>query len=227
MPQRLAGLSFIAVSLLHLVAQLVAPDTAWAGGTQVLLMPALALVLLLSTAAPRPRVVRWALVALGCSWLGDSLPRLLDADAGFLAMIGCFWLAQVAWILAFWPWRDRSVLTRPAALAPYALAAAGLAAWCGASAGPLLAPVVLYAVVLTAMAVLATGLGRVAGVGGALFMASDSLIALHAFVGLDLPGQGFWVMLTYVLAQALLVGAVAREAGRAAPRRGGRVASAA
>src|ERR687889_1376452 len=62
---------------------------------------------------------------------------------------------------------------------------------------------------LTTMAVLSTGLGRLAGVGGAIFMASDAMIALRAFTPwYQPPVSGFWVMLTYIVGQALLAAAV-------------------
>ena len=88
---------------------------------------------------------------------------------------------------------------------------------CRDGAGALLVPVVVYGVALTAMAVLATGMGRAAGVGGAVFMLSDSLIALRAFADVDLPAHSFWVMLTYVVGQALLVAAVIARVSRVAP----------
>lgn len=204
----LAVLVAAAVTLVHLVTQFVAPNSWLAGGTQVLLMPALAAVLM--TAAPRPlsRLVRLALLALFFSWLGDTVPRFVEGDGGFLAMVGFFLLAQVVYAVAFWPWRDRSVLRRPALLAPYVVGVLALVGYVGAHAGSMIAPVTVYGIALATMAVLATGLGRVAAVGGLVFMLSDSLIALRAFAGLDLPASGFWVMLTYVAAQALLVRAV-------------------
>ena len=69
-------------------------------------------------------------------------------------------------------------------------------------------PVVVYGLALTTMAVLSTGVSTLAGVGGAVFMASDALIALGEFTGIDLPQQDFWVMLTYVAGQTLIVLAV-------------------
>ena len=57
------------------------------------------------------------------------------------------------------------------------------------------------------------GVNRLTAVGGALFLVSDGLIALDAFVaGFGLPAQGFWVMATYLAAQ------VAHRRRRAAPR---------
>ena len=60
------------------------------------------------------------------------------------------------------------------------------------------------------MAVLATGLGRLAGLGGAIFMLSDSLIALGAFRDWSGRGLSVAIMATYAVAQALLVIAIQR-----------------
>ena len=73
----------------------------------------------------------------------------------------------------------------------------------------------MYGGCLTAMAVLSTGVGRLAGIGGAVFLVSDGLIALGEFVpSFDLPHHDFWVMLTYVLAQALIAVAVVERNAR-------------
>ena len=86
---------------------------------------------------------------------------------------------------------------------------------CVGGAGEMLVPVLLYGACLGAMAVLSTGVNRFTAVGGALFLVSDGLIALDVFVpAFGLPAQGFWVMSTYVAAQALLVGGVLLERER-------------
>ena len=200
----LAAFGVLAVG--HLAAQL-AGATRLADITQWLLVPALAGALLTLTAGPRPRLVVLTLVALGCSWVGDTAPDLTGGDAAFLVMVGAFLLAQVAYIAAFWPDRRRSVLlVRRPLLTAYVLAVAALVWACAPHAGPLLVPVLVYGLCLGAMAVLATGVHPAAGVGGGLFLVSDGLIALDAFApGYHLAHHGFWVMLTYVLAQALLV----------------------
>ncbi|MBD7917473.1 lysoplasmalogenase [Cellulomonas sp. Sa3CUA2] len=181
--------------------------------SQWTLMPALAAVVLAATRPPRGRLVRWVLVALGFSWLGDLVPSLVADDLSFLVMVGFFLLAQVAYVVAFLPWVRRSVLHRRRVLVlPYAAVLVTLVALCAPHAGSLLVPVCVYGVLLTAMAVLATGLGRVAALGGAIFLVSDALIALEAFVpSWDLAGQGFWVMLTYTVGQGLLAAAVLRH----------------
>ncbi|KQV67942.1 hypothetical protein ASC64_12230 [Nocardioides sp. Root122] len=219
-PRAVSYVLLVLVAVVHLLAQLVAPEGVLAEATQPLLMPALAAVLVVGTPAPRPALVRVTLVALFFSWLGDTLPRLVSSDTGFLLMIGCFLLAQLAYICAFWGFRTGSVLGRPLLLAPYAVALVALVATCRAGAGGLLPAVVVYGTALAAMAVLATGLGRVAGIGGAVFMLSDALIALRAFADVDLPAHSFWVMLTYVVGQGLLVVAVRSRAADADCRAG-------
>ncbi|MGB3440506.1 MAG: lysoplasmalogenase [Actinophytocola sp.] len=210
-------LLFAALAIAHLAAQLVGAGTA-ATITQWLVMPALAALLWSATAAPRSRLVRFVLLALGFSWLGDSLPALFDGDTRFLSMVGLFLCAQVTYVVAFWPSRHRSVLRRPA-LAGYVLAFAVLLALCAPGAGGLLVPVVCYGLCLTLMAALATGVHPLTAVGGAVFFVSDGLIALDAFAGWYAPPvPGFWVMATYLAGQALIVaGVVSSTRSRPAP----------
>lgn len=228
----LAAGAFLLLSAVHLIAHLARAEQV-ANVTQWFVMPLLALVVWTATgatrgtaAAPaagprgRSRLVRWTLVALGFSWLGDSAPDLSSGDASFLTMVGFFLLAQVAYVAAFWPSRGSSVLRRPVLLVPYALALVALVVLCAPHAGALLVPVMVYGLCLTLMAVLSTGVNRVAGIGGAIFLVSDALIALGAFVpGFEVPGplsSGFWVMITYLAGQALLaVGILRRDAAEA------------
>lgn len=202
------------VTAVHLVAQLLGSD-ALSAATQVALMPLLAGALLTAVHQPFGRRVTGTLVALGFSWLGDTAPRLLDDDPAFLAMVGCFLLAQVSYIGAFWPDRSTSLLRRRRWLVvPYALVTALLVALCAGEAGGLLPAIAVYAGSLATMAVLATGVHRWAALGGAVFLVSDGLIALDAFTGLAPPATSFWVMLTYVAGQGLLsAGVLARGEG--------------
>ena len=207
-----------ATTLAHLTAQLAGADDV-ANVTQWFLMPLLAATLWLA-AGPRrsERLVRLAVVALGLSWLGDTAPDLVGDDISFETMLGFFLLAHVVYLVAFWPLRREGVLRRrPALVVPYAIVFVALVAVCAPGAGGLLVPVVVYGAALTAVAVLAT-FDRLAAVGGALFIVSDSLIALNAFADwYDLPMHGFWVMFTYVAAQVLLAVGVLRVASRPVP----------
>ena len=207
------------VALVHLTGQLAGP-TLLAHSTQVLLMPALAGVLLAGTTAPRGRLVHLVLVALLFSWLGDSVPRFTTGDTSFLLMVGFFLSAQLVYVVALWPYRHASLLRRPAALVPYGAFGILIVVLCAPQTGALLPAVAVYAAVIVAMAVLATGLGRLAGTGAVVFVASDALIALDTFGVMTLPGQGFWGMSSYITAQTLLIMAVRHRAQQAPAQAG-------
>jgi len=71
--------------------------------------------------------------------------------------------------------------------------------------GPLLIPVVAYGIVLSAMAAVATRCNRWVAVGGALFVVSDSLLAIDRFLpDAGIPLADFLIMLTYLGAQTLI-----------------------
>ena len=205
-------IAFVVVTVVHLFGQASAPDGVLTDITQVLIVPALAWVLLAGTPTPKSRLVRLVLAALVLSWLGDSLPRLAPdgSQIGFYLMVVPFLLAQVAYIAAFLPFAARSVLRDVPILAVYVLIWLVVLAIFTIGGGSIIASVV-YGSAVVAMAVLATGIDMVAGVGGALFVVSDALVGMHAFLQVDLPLHGLWVMLTYALAQALIVLAVARR----------------
>jgi len=211
--------AYVALALVHVATQLTGP-LGLRTATQVAAMPVLVLVVLARTRAPRSWLVVWLLAGLGFSWLGDTAPKLAG-DSSFLVMVGFFLLAQVAYVVAFWPRRARSVLRRgslawPAPLTAYLVVLVLLLVWCVPGAGPLLVPVVAYGVVLVAMAVLSTGVHPLTAAGGALFLVSDGLIALDAFADwYALPWHGVAVMATYLAAQGLLAaGVIALAASR-------------
>lgn len=208
------GAALIVVTAVHLIAQLTAPDEIVSATTQILLMPLLFGAVWFSSVALRPRLIRLVLIALCFSWLGDTIPRFMAGDAGFLVMVGCFMLAQAFYILALWPLRRRSVAVHPFFRLPYIAVFAALVISCAPGAGTLLVPVVAYGLALVVMAMLSTGLGALAGVGGAIFLLSDGLIALRSFTDFQLPGHSFWIMLTYVVGQSMIAIAAVQWAGR-------------
>lgn len=222
-------LALVALTCVHLLAQLLAGDGGRAAVvadlTQVALMPALVVVLLVLAPRPFSRLVRLVALALGFSWLGDTLPRLSHGSAvvewlgwtgwpldGFVLMVLGFWCAQVTYVVAFWPYRARSLVRDRLAWSLAGLCAAGLGLLVARSAPVLVVPVVGYACTLVAMALLAPGVSRWAGWGAALFVLSDALIGVRAFAGAGLLDHAVveqWgpvvVMATYVGGQALLV----------------------
>lgn len=217
-----ALLALVVVTVVHLGAQVAAPDGVLADLTQILLMPALLWVLLAGTPNPKSLLVRLVGVALVLSWLGDTLPRFTEdgSDLGFGLMLGAFFLAQLAYVAAFLPFASRSIIRRrPALLAPYVIVLGVIVAVSAQGAGALFPAVLLYGLVIVGMAVLATGIDAVATTGAVLFLVSDGLIALSAFASLELPLHGFWVMLTYVLGQTLLTLAVSHRDRTPAARR--------
>lgn len=166
------------------------------------------------------RLRGFVLAGLVFSWLGDTVPHFVGGTVGstepgftsFLVLIAMFAIAQTLYAVAFWPCRSRSVLRTPWLLA-YLGAAAVMVALCAPGAGALLPAVVVYALLIALMAVLATGVNRLTATGAVLFMVSDSIIALGAFAPWwNVPGQGFWVMSTYALAQLLIaLGVLTRD----------------
>ena len=161
---------------------------------------------------PKP----WVVAALALGLLGDVALLFGGSDEdspepgpAFLAGLGMFLLGHVAWIVAFarhgvhsWQLLAGALVVAGALglVAPRVLRGAT------AAGGEVLAGAVgLYSAALGAMVVLAFGTTAVAtAVGGALFLVSDSTLAWDRFVR-RLPRGPVIVMVTYHLAQALLL----------------------
>ena len=137
--------------------------------------------------------------------------------AGDVAVLGRGETAFTAWLGASWPatWPGSSPCASVPAARTCAPGQPGGAAPRRVRRGePYLSttgkdriPVLVYSAALLAMslAALDSGSPRTAA-GGALFLASDSLLALEKFGGLHLPAHEGLVMATYTTAQALLAG---------------------
>ncbi|MBL8340299.1 MAG: lysoplasmalogenase [Rubrivivax sp.] len=153
---------------------------------------------------PPAAVRRWVLAGLWLSLAGDV--ALLWPKEGFLPGLVSFLLAHLAYLVAFTR-RQRFAAWWPAFVA-YALVAGLVLArlWPGVPAA-LQAPVVAYVLCLASMAAQAAVLwhrgeprGRVLAIGGALFVASDALLATNKFAG-PLPLANLWILVTYWSAQ--------------------------
>ena len=164
--------------------------------TKPLLMPVLM--------AGRDRPAQRAL-ALGGA--GD-VALLGSSDAAFTAGLVSFLAGHLAWIIAL---RERPgggyLRARPVLAAPHLAAFAAMNAYLWKRTGKDRIPVVAYSTVLLAMSLTAldSGSPRTAA-GGALFLASDTMLALEKFGDLRLPAHEALVMATYTTAQALLAG---------------------
>lgn len=199
------------VAITHLIAQLFGARTL-ADGSQVLLVPALAGVVWSARLLPaRAWSTRVYAVALLLSWLGDSLPRLVDGENSFIVMVALFLLAQVCFSVTY------VLLTRswPAVLvmAAYVLVFGTLYLLCAPGAGGMLPLVTAYGLLLVTAGALSSTVSLVTGIGGAVFVVSDALIALNRFMpGYAVPQNDFLVMLTYIGAQLLIAYGLLRRA---------------
>lgn len=159
--------------------------------TKPLLMPTLL--------AGKPRPTQRALALGG---VGD-VALLGSGPTAFTAGLASFLAGHVAWVAALRP--HRSGTLTPTRAAPYLLAWAGLNAYLWPRTGRDRVPVLAYSTALLATALAAADTGKPAvAAGGALFLVSDSLLALEKFGGVHLPAHEGLVMATYTSGQALL-----------------------
>jgi uncharacterized membrane protein YhhN len=168
------------------------------------------------------RIDRLLAAALFISSVGDFLLGVrclgsLDRESLFLCGLGAFLIAHLVYTAMFRKWRIslRSTL--------------GAARWCGAlailaalgsvlaviysSLGPMLIPVVAYALVLSGMGISAmlADLGNpVAAIGATLFITSDAMIAVSRFRGAFL-GHGPLIWVTYYAGQFLILRGIERR----------------
>jgi uncharacterized membrane protein YhhN len=205
-------ISYALVCSVHVLSQAL-ELTAVAMATKPLLMPLLAAYLVSAVQRPFTRLVRVVLAALAFSWLGDVLlevARRVDSDLLFMAgIIGGFLVAQVLYIVAFTPLVRASTPPRPPVWAlVYVLYGVGLVVRLGPDLGEFMVPVAIYAAAICTMGIVASGVNRFTALGAAVFVASDSMIAVGKFTDLWTLAhnwQRVLVMTTYTLAQALLV----------------------
>lgn len=202
-----AALTLVSASL-AIVGASWALDIAWLHVVFKPLTTALIVARAWSRGSRRAQVRRWILCGLALSLIGDV--ALLWPQRGFLPGLIAFLLAHIAYIVAFT--RDHRFLAQPAALSAYALVAGVVLAllWPTIPDG-LRIPVACYVLALTAMSAqtAVVGLaspgddrprGRLLMVGGALFMASDALLATNKFA-LALPAANLWILASYWAAQ--------------------------
>jgi uncharacterized membrane protein YhhN len=195
------------VALVHVIA--LASGQEWLSLlTKPFIMLVLALALLWSIRRLTAAAIT-ALVAILCSWLGD-VALMVPGELAFGVGILLFMLAQAGYVLLFV--RHLRTRNRPPvwALVYLVWLVAGIALLSQQDMGALYPAVVLYAVVIGAMAASSTMTTPTIALGGALFLVSDSLIALDRFV----PAVSIWaadeiIMASYAAGQGLIVWGVA------------------
>lgn len=168
--------------------------------------------------AGQPMAVTF-LLALFLSWTGDVLLMFQQDDASFFIYgLAAFLLAHALYIFSYRQhrWEDETNalqgLQRIRFAFPLILAGSGLVVILYPHLGDMKWPVLVYALVITLMSINAlfrygrTTQGSFVMVfgGSILFMISDSLLAINKFIE-PLAQADFWIMLTYIGAQLLIV----------------------
>jgi len=203
-----AFLPYLVLSAVHLV--LLSTGPAWAvTATKALLMPLLALAVVMVARPLRGRTIGLLLLAIALSWGGDVA---LSFPGQLLFVVGLclFLLGHVAYIVPFLRLRPRG-RRLPVWTLVYVAWYAAFLALLGPDLGVLFVPVAIYGLVLGAMAALAGGIGGVIALGGALFVVSDSVLALGRFLpGYEFALHDLTVMSTYLAAQGLIALGVVR-----------------
>ena len=158
-----------------------------------------------------PVLRRWVLAGLAWSLAGDI--ALLWPERGFLPGLVGFLVAHLCYLVAFT--RGIRLAARPLPFVAYAALAGAVLAWLWPGIpAPLRLPVVAYVVALAAMAAQAAvrwraGLaGPWLAAGGALFLASDALLAANRFAE-PLPMASLWVLASYWAAQWCIASSLA------------------
>ncbi|MCE7762728.1 lysoplasmalogenase [Pseudomonas putida] len=158
-------------------------------------VPVLALIVWLRGAPVTP-YGRWISIGLGFSVIGDIL-LAVPADL-FVFGLGAFLCAHLAYLRAYC-----GITLRPALPALIASAITGIAllgVLASHGLGPLLIPVALYAMAISAMLWRALACGGLAAIGAGLFVLSDSMIGIDRFVS-PFAAAPYLIILTYWLGQ--------------------------
>lgn len=169
--------------------------------------------------ANRQMISRSLILAIVFSCAGDTLLMLQNSNADFFMFgLAAFLVAHIFFILTYRQHRTDDTASELQGLQkiryafPIILSGTGLVVILYNRLGGMKFPVLVYAAVLTTMVVSAlfrfgrtnaSSFGMVFG-GAILFMISDSLIAINKFLE-PLPMAGFWIMITYIAAQYLIV----------------------
>ncbi|MET0928427.1 MAG: lysoplasmalogenase [Aeromicrobium sp.] len=199
-------IAFGVIAVVHLLLNGAGADP-WDSITKCLLAP------LLAAWVVEQRGPRLLVVALVLCFLGDLF---LELDDLFIVGMAAFAAAHIAFI-TFFVQRgavDR-LRARPLILVVYVVAGIGMVAWCWGGLEPgLTAPIPVYATLLIGTAATSLATDVRAGVGGALFLVSDGIIALAEAGRIDKDATltGLAIMTLYLLAIFLLAtGIVQRE----------------
>jgi uncharacterized membrane protein YhhN len=158
------------------------------------------------------------LIAFFFSWVGDNFLMFSDKnELFFFAGVGGFFVAQLTYIYTFASFSEvniRGPIQKNLWLIlPFLVYVAGIYLLLFPGLEGLMKPIILvYALSLMGMSMMALNRkGRVGQesfslvfIGSLLFLISDSMIALNKFYQ-EFTLAGFWIMITYIAAQYLIM----------------------
>ena len=205
-----------ALSLLHVTVIITgwAPLDTW---TKLVLMPALAFAVFWAS-----RGTRWAapltllMLAIGLSWLGDGAGTFFPFAPEIPMMLLWFGLAHLCYIWLFW--RHLAIRRLPLWAAVYAVWWVAVLVILWPHLGGLAVAVAIYGLVLGGTAASASRCGPLIAVGGAFFLASDTILAFRLFYpGIPDAVASPVIMLTYCLGQGLIAAGVVIAVRRRTP----------
>jgi uncharacterized membrane protein YhhN len=154
-------------------------------------------------------------VAVLLSWLGDGLGSATGETA---VLLGLFLLAAIAFLAALWPSRHRSLAWGWAAIG-YGIVGAVSGGVIAIGAGALAVPVLLYALLIAAVAAFAA-IDTAGLLGGLLVLSSVLVLGIGLFV-IEIPDalRAIAVLVMHVGGQALLAVSLQQRLGlgRAVP----------
>lgn len=158
------------------------------------------------------------LLAFFFSWLGDNFLMFSDKnELFFFAGVGGFFLAQLSYIFIYSRYKEENrkgyLQRKPLYIILFLLYVGGIYFILLPGLEGMMKPVILvYALSLMGMSMMALNRrGRVnprsfryVFAGSLLFLISDSMIAIDKFT-MEIPLGGFWIMITYISAQYLIM----------------------
>lgn len=157
---------------------------------------------------------KWVTLALCFSWLGDVLLMFQSRSSMFFLLgLSSFLIAHIFYIMFFHTIKViEGVKSRALLLLPVVIYYAVLIAVLYPYLADMKVPVPVYGLVISFMLLLALHMlfisnkkaGQLMATGALLFVISDSALAINKFYQ-PFEGSGFVIMLTYGLAQLLIV----------------------
>lgn len=171
-----------------------------------MLMPALLFAFLIAAPTLRTGTVWLTTLGILFSWFGDVLLQSPE-QLGFLLGLGAFLVAHVFYIWVYL----RLGQGRPSKWTLLYLAwFAVLLTMFVPFLESLVAPVLIYGIVLGIAATLSSRVNRAVAFGAALFLISDTILAVDRFGPFELlrPPTDVAIMLTYLMGEGLIVAGI-------------------